>query len=65
MPEPIQMIPAPALLDWLRDNAQAQRNAGRILQAEHTMALRQGIKRALKSQKIAASTILAPVEQKA
>jgi len=56
------MIPAPALLDWLRDNAQAQRNAGHILQAEHTMATREGIKRALKSQKIAATAILAPIE---
>jgi len=56
------MIPAPALLDWLRDCAQAQRDAGRILQAQHTMATREGIKRALKSQKIVSSQILTPTE---
>ncbi len=60
--QPIQMIPAPALLDWLLDCAQSQRDAGFILQAEHTMATREGIKRALKSQKIVSSTILAPTE---
>lgn len=55
--QPIQMIPAPALLDWLRDNAQAQREAGHILQAQHTMATREAIKRALKSQKIVSATV--------